>query len=59
MFENVDRRTTEGRMDGNRSDWYTISSPMSQGSGEIKIYLNLHNFTILTFKSNPRGQGCV
>ena len=25
MFENVDGRTTDGR----RSDWYTISSPMS------------------------------
>ena len=24
-------------VDGRRSDWYTISSPMSLGSGELKI----------------------
>ena len=33
MFEIVDRLTTDGR----RSDWYTISSPMSLGSGELII----------------------
>ena len=33
MFEIVDGRTTDGR----RSDLYTISSPMSLGSGELKI----------------------
>ena len=29
MFENVDGRTDDGRTDGRRSHWYTISSPMS------------------------------
>ena len=31
MFEIVDGRTDDGRQttDGHRSDWYTISSPMS------------------------------
>ena len=29
MFENVDGRLMDGRMDGRQSHWYTISSPMS------------------------------
>ena len=29
MFENVDGRTDDGPTDERRSDWYTISSPMS------------------------------
>ena len=32
MFEIVDGRTDDRRL----SDWYTISSPMSFGSGELK-----------------------
>ena len=36
MFENVDGRTDGRGTDGRRSDWYTISSPMSLGSGELK-----------------------
>ena len=36
MFENVEGRTTDRRL----SDWYTISSPMSFSSGELKIKKN-------------------
>ena len=42
MFENVDGRTDNGWTDGRRSDWYTISSPMSLrlrcANKRIKIY---------------------
>ena len=37
MFENVEGQTTDRRL----SDWYTISSPMSFGSGELKKNPNM------------------
>ena len=44
MFENVD-----GRMDGRRTDGVIgilIAHLGALGSGELKIYLHLHNYNI-------------
>ena len=44
MFESVNRRTdgrTDECTDGRRLDWYTISSPLAFGSGELKNMFRL------------------
>ena len=63
MFENVDRRRPDA---GRRSHWYTISSPMSLSSDELKMIkfaectnVTTNNGSNVTCASHGGPQKCM